>query len=68
MIVESGNMKQWYATAQAVSHWLLAVVASIQFQVRHVECVADHVELEQVSSKYFSFPCQVGISYILCGW
>jgi hypothetical protein len=39
MTIESGNMKQWHATAQAVSHWLLTAMAWIQSQVRHVECV-----------------------------
>lgn len=34
MTVESGNMKQGHVTTQAVSHWLLTVVAWIQSKVR----------------------------------
>jgi hypothetical protein len=46
------------AVAQAVSHWLPTTAAWLRIWAEHVVFVVDKVELGQVFSEYFGFPCQ----------
>jgi hypothetical protein len=45
-------------TAEAVSRWLPIAAARIRTRVWQVGFVVDKVTSGQVSSEYFSFPCQ----------
>jgi hypothetical protein len=53
------------AIAQAVSRWLPTAATRVRARSGHVGFVVKKVELGQVFSEYFGFPCQSSFHQIL---